>query len=97
MISTSTLTCASDARLGAEIVGPGIGPLGKGGRGDGDGGGEFGTRSYLLTNFHDRYFLDCVKYGGEVSIREGCLMQSSTAKTLRHIGLVGLHQFKLSF
>ena len=57
---------------------------GEGGSGEGGGGGDaFGTKSYLLTNFQDRYIVDSVKYGGELLIRDGWSLQSSTARVCR--------------
>ena len=95
ILCTSTVTEPDVVELGAEMIGPGAGPTGEGGggeagSGDGGGGGEgggggddFGNKSYLLTNFQDRYFVVSVKYGGELSIRDGWLLQSSTARVLR--------------
>jgi hypothetical protein len=94
---TSTVTEPDVVELGAEMTGPGAGPAGEGGgeagsgdggeggSGDGGGGGgdDFGTKSYLLTNFQDRYFVVSVKYGGELSIRDGWSLQSSTARVCR--------------
>ena len=87
LLCMSTATEPDVVELGAEMTGPGVGPTGGGGEagsGDGGGGGDaFGTKSYLLTNFQDLYFVVSVKYGGELSIRDGWSLQSSTARVRR--------------
>ena len=85
LLCTNTVTEPDVVELGAEMTGPGAGPtVGGGEAGSGDGGGDdFGNKSYLLTNFQDRYFVVSVKYGGELSIRDGWSLQSSTARVRR--------------
>ena len=89
ILCTSTVTEPDVVELGAEMIGPGAGPTGEGGgeagsgEGGGGGGDDFGTKSYLLTNFQDLYFVVSVKYGGELSIRDGWSLQSSTARVRR--------------
>ena len=92
LLCTSTVMYPDVVELGAEMTGPGATPAGRGGDGDsgeggegegsgeGSGGDDFDTKSYLLINFQDLYFVVSVKYGGELSIRDGWSLQSSTTK-----------------